>query len=131
MRLDRVDEDGFVQYDGDEPGPNREYVQHFNVGSREKRAEHEDTLRGEYRTDNSERVVDAIEDHLKKTDPERWEARERRLGEVTAAAKIPSEKIKGIIDLLQSKERAGYVIYDVDGSPTDTVADWKSAIEGK
>ena len=132
MELKRLSEvSGFVQYDGDEPAANRDYSKHIDITSFDKQHEHEDTLRGEYRTDNSEKVVDAVEKCMKKSRPKEWEAREHRLGEVTAATRITSEKIQAIIDILKNREDHGYVIFDMDGKPTDHVTDWLSTTEHK
>ena len=132
MELKRLSEaSGFVQYDGDEPNANRDYSKHLDIDSFDKRHEHDDMLRGEYRTDNSDKVVDAIGKYMKKTHPKEWEAREQKLGEVTAAAQITSEKIQAIIDILKDREDNGYILYDTDGNPTDHVTDWLSATKNK
>ena len=132
MELKKLSEvSGFIQFDGDEPEANRDYSRRIDVDSFDKRHEHEDTLRGEYRTDNSEKVVDAIGKYMKKAHPKEWQEREQRLGEVTAATTITTEKIKAIIDLLKDREDTGFVIYDTDGKPMDRVPDWLSVTKRK
>ena len=132
MELKRLSEvGGFVQYDGDEPEANRDYSKQLDIDSFDKRHEHDDMLRGEYRTDNTEKVVDAINKYMKKAHPKEWDEREKKLGEVTAATVITSEKIKAIIDILKDREDSGYILYDTNGNPTDRVTDWLSATKNK
>ena len=132
MELKRLREvSGIVQYDGDEPIANRDYSRHMDINSSDKHHEHEDTLRGEYRTDNSKKVADAIDRFMRDHHSEEWRERKKKLGEVTAATTISSEKIKAIIDLLKNREDSGYIIFDTDGNPTDHVTDWLSATKNK
>lgn len=125
MELKKLSEvSGFVQYDGDEPEANRDYSKKLDINSFDKHHEHEDTLRGEYRTDNSDKVVDAIGQYMKDAHHDEWEEREKRLGEVTAATVITTDKIQAIIDILKDKEDSEYILYDTNGQPTDHVTDW-------
>lgn len=127
MELRRMDETGgFVQYDGDEPVANKDFNPGREINSNQKHQEHVDTLRGVYRTENTEKLVAAIDKYMKKAHKKEWEEREKRLGEVTAAAQITPDKIKEIIELLKDRERGEYILYDTDGNPQSRVIDWLS-----
>ena len=128
MRLKRLDEaSGLVQYDGDEPLANRDYYSGLDIDAKEKAAEHQDTLRGVYRTDNTDKVVRAIDKYEKKHRKKKYRERKARLGEVTAAAKIPASKISSILNLLKIRDRDGGLLdYSNHG-----VTDWLSTTKRK
>lgn len=120
MRLIRItNESGVVQYDGDEPEANRDYFYGFSVEVPQKEAEHRDYLRGELRSENSEKVTKAIKAYRKK-----HPKKDAQLGEVTAAASIPSSTIDDIIDLLKAQDQGNYSLYGVGRTKDGNVVDW-------
>lgn len=128
MRLVRLSEDALVQFDGDEPESNRDYYSGVVVGAAQKRVEHEDYLRGEYRTKNSDKVVRAVKSWRAKHP--RKAKRVRPLGEVTDAAKIPAEKVDDILDRIKTGDRYGYSSYDTRGASSPLrVVDWQDAAD--
>lgn len=127
-----LSENGVVQYDGDEPESNREYYTGLSINDPQKRAEHEDYMRGVKRTDNIEKVARAIRSYRKKH-PLKDANGEKvtQLGEVTSAATIPSDKVADIIDLLKARDQGETVIYDTTGRHSPKVADWVDTTKRK